>query len=84
MGYDFQFNVIWQNWDLFLWGAWLTIQIAMSATALGLVIGMVMAGLQSLHNRWISGLIQIYIEVIRNTPFLVQLFFVYFGLPFPR
>lgn len=81
MGYDFQFNVIWQNWDLFLWGAWLTIQIAMSATALGLVIGMVMAGLQSLHNRWISGLIQIYIEVIRNTPFLVQLFFVYFGLP---
>ncbi len=81
MGYDFQFNVIWQNWDLFLWGAWLTIQIAMSATALGLVIGMVMAGLQSLHNRWISGLIQVYIEIIRNTPFLVQLFFVYFGLP---
>ncbi|HRE25168.1 MAG TPA: amino acid ABC transporter permease, partial [Anaerolineales bacterium] len=81
MDYDFQFNVIWQNWDLFLWGAWLTIQIAMLATALGLVIGMVMAGLQSLRNPLISGAIQFYIEVIRNTPFLVQLFFVYFGLP---
>ncbi len=81
MDYDFQFNVIWQNLDLFLWGAWLTIQIAMLATALGLVIGMVMAGLQSLRNPLISGAIQFYIEVIRNTPFLVQLFFVYFGLP---
>jgi polar amino acid transport system permease protein len=33
------------------------------------------------HNRWISFVIQAYIEIIRNTPFLVQLFFVFFGLP---
>ena len=81
MGYEFQFNVIWQNWDLFLFGAWLTIQIASVSTGLGLIIGMVMAGLQSLKNRPLNALIQVYIEVIRNTPFLVQLFFVYFGLP---
>ncbi len=81
MGYEFQFNVIWQNWDLFLFGAWLTVQIASVSTGLGLIIGMVMAGLQSLKNRPLNALIQVYIEVIRNTPFLVQLFFVYFGLP---
>ena len=46
MGYEFQFNVIWQNWDLFLFGAWLTVQIASVSTGLGLIIGMVMAGLQ--------------------------------------
>ena len=40
-----------------------------------------MAGLQSLKIRAISAVIQVYIEIIRNTPFLVQLFFVYFGLP---
>jgi len=81
MDYIFQFNVIWQNWPLFLKGVWLTIQIASIATALGLVIGMVMAGLQLVKNPILSSIIQAYIEVIRNTPFLVQLFFVYFGLP---
>ncbi len=81
MDYIFQFNVIWQNWELFLQGVWLTIQITSVATALGLVIGMIMAGLQLIKNPIISGIIQAYIEIIRNTPFLVQLFFVYFGLP---
>jgi polar amino acid transport system permease protein len=81
MDYDFQFNVIWQNWRLFLSGVWLTIQITSVATGLGLVIGMLMAGLQLMKNRAVSGIIQAYIEIIRNTPFLVQLFFVFFGLP---
>jgi polar amino acid transport system permease protein len=81
MDYQFQFNVIWQNLDLFLLGAWLTIQITFVATGLGLVIGMIMAGLQLLKNRVLTGIIQVYIEIIRNTPFLIQLFFVYFGLP---
>ena len=81
MGYQFQFNVIWQNRRVFLEGAWLTIQISLVATALGLIIGMMMAGLQLLKNRVVSSLIQVYIEIIRNTPFLVQLFFVFFGLP---
>ncbi|MFN8598333.1 MAG: amino acid ABC transporter permease [Anaerolineae bacterium] len=81
MGYQFQFNVIWQNWRVFLEGAWLTIVIASVATGLGLLIGMMMAGLQLMKKRAITSAIQIYIEIIRNTPFLVQLFFVFFGLP---
>jgi polar amino acid transport system permease protein len=81
MDYQFQFNVIWQNWDLFLKGVWLTIRITSVATALGLVIGMVMAGLQRTKNPAITGPIRVYIELIRNTPFLVQLFFIFFGLP---
>ena len=81
MGYDFDFRVIWQNWDLFLQGALMTIRITGIATVLGLLVGILMAGLQILKNRILSGIIQAYIEVIRNTPFLVQLFFVYFGLP---
>lgn len=81
MGYDFDFSVIWQNMDLFLKGALMTIRITGIATGLGLLVGIFMAGLQLLKNRILSGIIQAYIEVIRNTPFLVQLFFVYFGLP---
>jgi polar amino acid transport system permease protein len=81
MDYQFQFNVIWQNWRLFLEGIKLTIQITSIATGLGLLIGMIMAGLQLMKNRALSSVIQVYIEIIRNTPFLVQLFFVFFGLP---
>jgi polar amino acid transport system permease protein len=81
MDYQFQFNVIWQNWHLFLEGIKLTIQITSIATGLGLLIGTIMAGLQLMKNRVISSIIQVYIEIIRNTPFLVQLFFVFFGLP---
>ena len=81
MGYDFDFNVIWQYRYLFLQGALMTIRITGIATGLGLLVGIIMAGLQLLRNRAVSGFIQAYIEIIRNTPFLVQLFFFYFGLP---
>jgi len=81
MGYDFDFRVIGQYWEIFLQGALMTIRITGIATVLGVLVGVVMAGLQLIKNRVLSGIIQSYIEVIRNTPFLVQLFFVYFGLP---
>lgn len=81
MGYQFQWNVIWQNWQLFVEGMILTVQITAVATVFGLIIGTFMSGLQLMKNRFINGIIQGYIEIIRNTPFLVQLFFVYFGLP---
>jgi len=81
MDYDFEFRVIWQNWDLFLEGALMTIRITGIATLLGILVGTIMAGLQLVKNRILSNIIQAYIEIIRNTPFLVQLFFVYFGLP---
>lgn len=81
MDYDFEFRVIWEHWDLFLEGALMTIRITGIATILGILVGLVMAGLQLVKNRILSNIIQAYIEIIRNTPFLVQLFFVYFGLP---
>lgn len=81
MGYDFDFSVIWQYRSLFLQGALMTIRITGVATALGLLVGILMAGLQLIRFRPLSMLIQAYIEVIRNTPFLVQLFFFFFGLP---
>lgn len=81
MGYDFDFSVIFKYWDLFLQGALMTIRITALATVLGILVGVSMAGLQLIKNRILSGVIRAYIEIIRNTPFLVQLFFVYFGLP---
>ncbi len=81
MGYSFQFNVIWRNWDLFAEGIWLTIRMCLVSTGIGLLLGIVLAGLQQTKKKFFTIPIQAYIEIIRNTPFLIQLFFIFFGLP---
>jgi polar amino acid transport system permease protein len=81
MGYDFDFSVVWKNWDLLAEGVWLTVRITFISTSLGLVMGMILAGLQRTERRVFTAPIRVYIELVRNTPFLVQLFFIFFGLP---
>lgn len=81
MDYNFHFDVLWLNRDLLVYGTWLTIRLSFLSTTLGLLVGITLAGLQT--TRWNIFVLPIasYIEIIRNTPFLIQLFFIYFGLP---
>lgn len=61
-------------------GVWLTIKLSLLSTVLGFLLGTLCA-LGSTHsNRLLRRLASIYVELIRNTPLLVQLFLVYFGL----
>lgn len=80
MTYKFDFSAVLAQWPLFLHGAWLTIQLAVIATLLGFLIGTLCAFGRGSHNRWIAQACSIYVETIRNTPLLVQIFIVYFGL----
>jgi len=79
--YVFQFGVVWREFDALLLGAWLTVRLSALAMALGLVVGV--AGALATVSRWRAAraLARIYVEAIRNTPFLVQVLFVYLGLP---
>ncbi len=62
-------------------GAWVTVQLAVYSTVLGAVFAFA-AGIGKLsHNRLISGISVVYIEVFRGTSLLVQLFWLYFALP---
>jgi polar amino acid transport system permease protein len=81
MDYNFHFDVIWLNWDIITYGTWLTVRISCISITLGLLVGIVLAGLQTTRWKLFTVPIAAYIEIIRNTPFLVQLFFIYFGLP---
>lgn len=81
ISYSFDFSFLLTAWPAFLRGAWLTIVLAGTSIALGFVLGLVCAILRSGKSKLLSGLVGIYVEVIRNTPFLVQVFIVYFGLP---
>jgi polar amino acid transport system permease protein len=79
--YVFQFGAVWRELDALLLGAWLTVRLSALAMVLGLVVGV--AGALATASRWrvVRALARAYVEAIRNTPFLVQVLFVYLGLP---
>ena len=81
MGYVFQFGAVWREMDALLLGAWLTVRLSALAMVFGLAVGV--AGALALASRWrgVRALGRAYVEAIRNTPFLVQVLFVYLGLP---
>lgn len=78
--YVFQWDIIFRNYDLFLKGIWLTVRLAGTATFFGLLIGIVGAGCRSFRIVPLNRIVAIYVEIIRNTPFIVQLFFIFFGI----
>lgn len=81
MDYSFDFSVVWQNMGALLAGAWLTLKISVLAIAFGLIIGIVGAMFRTSGNKLLNGLALAYVEIIRNTPYLIQLLFIFFGLP---
>ncbi len=81
MAYSFDFSVIWDNFGLFIAGALLTLRVSLIAIAFGTILGVVGAFFRTSGNKLLNGITLAYVEVIRNTPFLIQLFFIFFGLP---
>jgi len=76
------------NWDviveylpLYEKAALLTLKIGWMGIALAIVLGFVCAIIRHFQVPVIRRIVGIYIEIFRNTPLLVQLFFLYFGLP---
>ena len=81
MHYAFHFNVVWDHWRELAEGAGLTIRLSALAMVIGLVVATVCAYAKSAGPSALRWTIASYVEVIRNTPFLVQIFIIYFSLP---
>lgn len=75
------FPALWPFWPDLLSGLWVTIQLSVMATAGGVALGIFGAALRSGKPSTLSRIWGVYVELIRNTPFVVQLFFIVFGLP---
>ncbi|MGN0984172.1 MAG: amino acid ABC transporter permease [Gemmiger sp.] len=76
------------NWDvivsylpLYRKAAVLTVRLGVLGIALALVLGLVCAVVQYFRVPLLRQAVAVYIEVSRNTPLLIQLFFIYYGLP---
>ena len=81
MDYTLHFGVVWNNLDRLLYGLALGIGLALVAIAIGTLAGIVFAFASVGRSRVLRHLVAGYVTVIRNTPILVIVLVVYFGLP---
>ena len=68
-------------WDVLLAGLVFTIVLTAISTVVGVALGTACAWTRTFGPSWAASVSRVYIELIRNTPFIVQLFFIFFGLP---
>jgi polar amino acid transport system permease protein len=81
MGYVFDYSWLAEYWGVLLKGVLVTAELTLVGATLGVSLGVACAWARSLGPKWLRPVVATYVELIRNTPFLIQLFFIFFGLP---
>ena len=81
MRIEFDFLAVLAQWPLLIHGVLWTLGLTAISAVLGLLLGVACAWSRSHGPVWLRWVAGTHVELIRNTPFIVQLFFVFFGLP---
>jgi polar amino acid transport system permease protein len=81
MKYGLQFRDVFAAWESILDGVWITLFLSACARLGGLLIGIACAAGRVYGPPLLRRIVVAYVEIIRNTPLLVQLFLIFFGLP---
>lgn len=80
-GFEFKFSVMWDSIPILLTGVKLTIFITAFGLVLGFLLGTTTGLMKISRNPLVRRLGGVYIESVRGTPLMVQVMFIYFGLP---
>jgi glutamine transport system permease protein len=81
MGFDFKYSVMWESVPILLIGLKWTVLITIFGLLIGFILGAI-SGLSKIsRNIYLQKLAGLYIESVRGTPIMVQVMFIYFGLP---
>ena len=78
---SFDFSLIWNSLPLLLAGAGVTIEITAIAVGLGFVFGLITSVCRLSGVKILNILAVCYVNIIRGTPLLVQIFLIYFAMP---
>ena len=78
---SFDFLAVLAEWPLLVKGIGATLVLTAISAAIGVALGVACAWARVHGPGWLKPIVGAYVELIRNTPFIVQLFFLYFGLP---
>lgn len=81
MAYHFEFGSILDYTPVLVKGIAITIELIAIGAVIGVALGIVCAWARTFGPKWLRPPVSAYVELIRNTPFLIQLFFIFFGLP---
>ncbi|MCF6109644.1 MAG: amino acid ABC transporter permease [Mesorhizobium sp.] len=81
MTYQFDFGWLISSLPVLLKGIRITVQLILIGAVFGVALGIACAWVRALGPKWLKPVVATYVELIRNTPFLIQLFFIFFGLP---
>ncbi|MFG1378555.1 amino acid ABC transporter permease [Xanthobacter autotrophicus] len=81
MAYSFDFSSLADYVPVLVKGVAITVELIAVGGVLGVTFGIACAWAKTQGPRWLRPLVEAYVELIRNTPFLIQLFFIFFGLP---
>lgn len=78
---EFDVAYLTAQWPALMRGLWLTVQVSLLSIVLSVIVGLVGAAVRVLQVPVLDKLVIGYVEFIRNTPILAQLFFIFYGLP---
>lgn len=77
----YRWEKLFEAFPIFIDGLIFTLTLAVGALLLALVVGTFLGILSTMRNNFVRLLVRIYVEFFQNTPLLIQIFFVYYGLP---
>ena len=77
----FDFPAVLAEWPLLAKGVAATLVLTAISASIGVTLGVACAWARVHGPAWLKPIVGAYVELIRNTPFIVQLFFLFFGLP---
>jgi polar amino acid transport system permease protein len=78
---SFDWSTIWDNRGVLAEGLWRTIQVSVIGIVLATAIGLVLGAIRAYRIPVLSQFGGVYVEIIRNTPILVQIIFLFYALP---
>lgn len=81
MAYQYDFGAVFDYTPVLVKGLGVTVELIAFGAVAGVALGIACAWVRTQGPAWLRAPVAAYVEVIRNTPFLIQLFFVFFGLP---
>lgn len=80
MDYQFDFSFLTSNWRELIDGALLTLRMSIATIVFGFLLGVALAVLRTQGSPLTRRLVTSYVDVIRNTPLVIQAFWLFFGL----
>ena len=79
--WGFYFNELMRSMPFFLKGVWMTVAVAGLSLIFGTIIGFIAGVFRAGRNKILRTIVGVWVDLIRGTPFLVQVFIIFFILP---